>query len=152
MAVIGVSSSGAKFLLDGFAHRMTLSQRWVALRTLYHRWSAARGVQHVSVGYERYGAQSDDEYFQEQMELEHRRRIPNAHFPIIELNWPREGGGSKAERVERLEPDFRNGRFFLPAPILREGKPNTWRVIEDPRPRTLARSSIPRRRGYRASR
>ena len=132
MAVIGVSSTGAKFLLDGACHRMTLSQRWVALRTFWHRWSAMRGVQHCAVGYERYGQQSDDEYFQEQMELEHRRKVASAHFVIHELAWPREGGGSKRERVERLEPDLRNGRFHLPAPVLHDGKPKTWRVQSDP--------------------
>lgn len=139
IAVVGIAAGGTKFLLDGVCHRMTLSQRWQALRGLYHRWSAMRGVQHVAVGYERYGAQSDDEYFQEQMEIEHKRnqldRKPNvigAHFMIEELNWPREGGNSKQERVERLEPDFRNGRFFLPAPVLHDGKPSTWSVERDP--------------------
>jgi hypothetical protein len=132
MAVVGISSTGTKYLLDGYCHRMTLSQRWIALRTLYHRWSEAKGVQHIDVGYERFGAQSDDEYFQEQMELDARRKIPNAHFMISELNWPREGGSSKRERVERLEPDFRNGRFFLPSPILHNGTPSTWRPIIDP--------------------
>lgn len=132
MAVVGVAATGGKFLLDGACHRMTLSQRWIMLRTLYHRWSAMRGVQHVAVGYERYGQQSDDEYFQEQMELDHRAKRPNAHFPISELAWPREGGGSKRERVERLEPDLRNGRFFLSLPVLHDGKPKTWRVISDP--------------------
>jgi hypothetical protein len=91
-----------------------------------------RGVMHVAVGYERYGQQSDDEYFQEQMELDHRRKVPNAHFPISELAWPREGGGSKRERVERLEPDLRNGRLFIPLPVLHEGKPRTWKVVTDP--------------------
>ena len=136
MAVIGISSNGAKFLLDGARHRMTLSQRWVMLRTLYWRWSRARGVQHVAVGYERYGAQSDDEYFAEQMELEARRlpreRRHEAFFTITELSWPREGGNSKRERVERLEPDFRNSRFFLPAPVLHDGKPSIWEVNTDP--------------------
>lgn len=132
IAVVGVGAGGVKYLLDGLCHRMTLSQRWMALRTLYHRWSAMRGVMHVEVGYERYGAQSDDEYFQEQMELEHRRKLPNAHFLIQELAWPREGGNSKQERVERLEPDFRNGRFYLPLPILHEGKAKRWRVDADP--------------------
>jgi hypothetical protein len=132
IAVVGISSTGAKYLLDGYCNRMKLSQRWIALRTLYHRWSDAKGVQHIAVGYERFGAQSDDEYFQEQMELDARRKIPNAHFPIDELNWPREGGNSKRERVERLEPDFRNGRFFLPSPILHNSLPSTWRPIIDP--------------------
>lgn len=133
IAVIGVSATGAKFLLDGACHRMTLSQRWQMLRTLYHRWSGMQGVQHVAVGWERFGMQSDDEYFHEQMELEHRRNPRgNAFFPINELAWPREGGGSKRERIERLEPDLRNGRFFLPLPLLHEGKPKTWRVLGDP--------------------
>ena len=132
IAVIGVSSSGAKFLLDGFCHRMTLSQRWQALRTLYHRWLDTAGVQHVSVGWERFGAQSDDEYFREQMELDQRRNVPNAIFPIEELSWPREGGNSKKERIERLEPDLRNGRFFIPLPVLYNGKPSLWSVEDDP--------------------
>ena len=137
MAVIGVAAGGAKYLLDGFCHRMTLSQRWQNMRALYHRWSAMPGVQHVAVGYERYGAQSDDEYFEEQMHLEARRKLPNAIFPIQELNWPREGGNSKRERVERLEPDLRNGRFFLPAPVLHEGRPALWRADTDPDSKTL---------------
>jgi hypothetical protein len=58
-------------------------------------------------------------------------------FPIQELNWTREGGQSKRERVERLEPDFRNGRFYLPAPILRDGKPSLWTVDDDPDSKTL---------------
>jgi len=132
MAVVGVSSNGAKFLLDGACHRMTLSQRWQMMRTLYHRWSAMPGVQHIEVGYERFGAQSDDEYFFEQQRLEQRQGKRNAVFPIRELNWPREGGNSKKERVERLEPDFRNGRFFLPAPILYQGKPSLWKVETNP--------------------
>jgi hypothetical protein len=137
IAVIGISATGGKYLIDGACHRMTLSQRWQALRTLYHRWSAMPGVQHVSVGYERFGAQSDDEYFREQMELEQRKKVPNAMFIIHELNWPREGGNSKKERVERLEPDFRNGRFFLPAPVLHNGVPSLWRIETNPESRTL---------------
>lgn len=136
IAVVGISAGGSKFLLDGVRHRMTLSQRWTALRGLYHKWRRAKGVQHIAVGYERYGAQSDDEYFTEQMELEKRRGNPNAHFPIVELNWPRDGTESKRERVERLEPDFRNSRFYLPLPVWAEVEgrrgPATWRVSDDP--------------------
>ena len=61
----------------------------------------------VKVGYERYGKDSDIEHFREMM------RIENNHFPIEELAWPREGPGSKRDRVQRLQPDFENWRFFL---------------------------------------
>jgi hypothetical protein len=122
MAVVGVGSGGSKFLLDGACHRMTLSQRWTTLRELRRKWSAKPGVQHIEVGYERFGAQSDDEYFQEQMAKN------KDWFPIEELAWPRDGTESKRERIERLEPDFRNGRFYLPLPVLREGKPSTWKI------------------------
>ena len=147
MAVIGIAAGGTKYLLDGYCHRMTLSQRWVALRTLYHRWSETPGVQHVSVGYERFGATSDDEYMQEQQLLEHKRGIANSYFPIEELSWPREGGNSKKERVERLEPDFRNGRFFLPAPVLHNGKPSTWRVDSDPESKAFGEIEYSESRG-----
>ena len=139
ISVIGIASSGAKFLIDGCCHRMTLSQRWFHLRRLYLKWSRTRGVQHIAVGYERYGAQSDDEYFQEQMLLESKKRIDDrdkAIFQIAELNWTRDGTESKRDRVERLEPDFRNGRFFLPLPVLREGRPCVWRADTDPDSKT----------------
>lgn len=125
MAVVGYAKGGTKYLLDGFCHRMTLSERWIRLRDLYSKWSRMPGVQHVSVGYERYGAQSDDEYFQEQ------KRKERLYFDIQELNWTRDGTESKQERVERLEPDFRNERFFLPSNVWHDGKPCIWRVDGD---------------------
>jgi hypothetical protein len=137
MAVVGISGAGAKFLLDGVCHRMTLSQRWTTMRNLYRKWSRARGVQRIAVGYERFGAQSDDEYFAEQMELDAKRGIQDSHFSIQELNWPRDGGDSKKERVERLEPDFRNGRFFLPREVWRDGRPQTWSVDTNPESKTF---------------
>ena len=125
ISVVGVASGGMKYLLDGYCHRMTLSQRWTALRDLYRKWSKMPGVMHVGVGYERYGQQSDDEYFSERMEIE------KVWFTIDELNWVRDTGlhgQSKRDRVERLEPDFRNARFLLPICVLHEGKPSLWRL------------------------
>jgi len=48
------------------------------------------------------------DYFKE------RQKIENVRFEIVELEWPREGPGSKIDRVQRLGPDFRSGRFYLP--------------------------------------
>lgn len=131
IAVVGIDAAGNKYLLDGARHRMSLSERWTLIKGLYLKWSNTRGVQLVNVGYERYGSQSDDEYFQERMERE------DIGFPIVELAWPKDGTKSKRHRVERLEPDFRLGRFFLPAVVYEPAEDSTmntnclWKVDEE---------------------
>lgn len=108
MAVVGVDPAGNRYLLDGVRHRMNLSERWATLKKLYVKWRDAIGTQVIIVGYERYGAQTEDEVIKEWQERD------GVAFELVELNWPREGGHSKRDRVERLEPDMRVGRFFLP--------------------------------------
>jgi hypothetical protein len=110
IAVVGVDASNNRYLLDGVCHRMSQSERWRWLKTLYRKWSNMLGVQSVTVGWEVYGLQTDDEYFKERMREERDAPV----FEIVELNWVRDGLQSKPSRVERLEPDFRDGRFFLP--------------------------------------
>lgn len=144
IAVIGISTQGGKYLLDGYCHRMKLSERWIAVRDLHRKWSGWRprpdtsaerlgldgspaevsmGCSVVGVGYERYGQQSDDEYFIERM------RIENYGFSLTELNWTQDTTRSKDTRIARLEPDFRLGRFYLPAPVWRRGiGAATWSV------------------------
>jgi hypothetical protein len=68
-------------------------------------------VQHVKVGYEIYGQLSDAEVIRDYML---RDRVS---FTLHELNTPRQGGHSKADRIERLEPDMRDSRFFLPGVV-----------------------------------
>ena len=131
LPVIGIDSDGNKFLLDGYCHKMPLSERWRRLKELHKKWSSVPGVQSVKVGYERYGMQSDDEYFDEKMRLEGNR------FDIEELGWTGEvGRQAKEHRVERLEPDFRNGNFFVPAKVWHpgvEGRVARWHLIEEER-------------------
>lgn len=131
--VIGIAASAKRYLLDGYCHRMTLSQRWTAIRDLHQKWSKEPGVQTIDVGYERYGAQSDDEYFQERMLIE---KYP---FQMKELNWTFEGTAGeqgKKARVERLEPHFRNSRFFLPLSVWRDGRPFVWSIDDNPDSKT----------------
>jgi hypothetical protein len=111
IAVVGVDANYNKFLLDGVCHRLSLSERWETLQSLRTKWKRAPGVREVKVGYERYGAQSDIEHFKEMM------RIEGSSFPVYELNWTGGGGSqSKRDRIQRLEPDLKDGSFFFPYP------------------------------------
>jgi hypothetical protein len=132
IAVVGYSKGGVKYLLDGVCHRMSLSQRWEALRNLYVKWSMEPGVQTVNVGWERYGLQADKEYFEERMRVDK----PQVNFAIEEINWVRDSDQSKEARVDRLEPDFRNRRLLLPIAVWHDGRAQTWSVDADPESKT----------------
>lgn len=108
IAVIGIDVGGNKYLLDGVRHRMKLSERWTHIKQLRKKWLAHPGVQMVKVGYERYGMQTDLEVIEEWQERD------DVFFELEELNTPRQGGHSKPDRIERLEPDIRGGIFYLP--------------------------------------
>ena len=108
IVVIGVDQGGNKYLLDGVRHRMKLTDRWDFIKALKRKWEAHSGVQMVKIGYERYGMQVDLEVIEDMMVRE------NNHFKIEEINTPRQGRHSKDDRIERLEPDIREGRFLLP--------------------------------------
>jgi len=110
MAVVGVDGQENKYLLDGACHKMSLDERWEMLKYFRKKWLRAKGVQIVSVGYERFGAQTDIEHFETMMKLE-----PDTDpFSIEELNWPRDGDVAKDNRIRRLVPDLKNWRFFFP--------------------------------------
>jgi hypothetical protein len=109
--VVGVDYALNKYLLDGFNHRMKLGERWTALSQMYKRWKVAPGVQRIKIGYEKTGAQADMDYFEEQMQLDEGNS-----FVIEELDWPKQGEGSKIDRVQRLGPDIADHKWFLPHP------------------------------------
>jgi hypothetical protein len=110
MAVQGVDIHGQKYLLDGFDHKMDLSERWANMRDLRNKWRRMPGIVGLKVGYETYGAQADMDYIEERMTIE------NSRFEIEELEWPNEGPGSKNDRVQRLGPDLKSHAYHLPHP------------------------------------
>ena len=110
MVVLGLDAAGNKYLLDGVDHKMDLMDRWKWMRDLWETWRSAPGMMGLHVGYERYGAIADLDYFKE------RQRIEKISFEISELEWPRDGQRSKEDRVQRLVPDIRGHRFYLPYP------------------------------------
>lgn len=126
IAVVGVDAASGKYLLDGLCHKLDLAGRWLALKRLYRHWLSMPGVQAVHVGYERYGMQADLEYFQEKM-----RQPSEGSFPIRELAWPREGPGSKEDRIQRLVPDAKSARFHLPAKARREGETKAQMMMRE---------------------
>lgn len=107
IVVVGIDAANNKYLLDGYHHKMGLTERWIRIRDLRRKWMAVPGVQMVRVGYERFGLNDALEYFEERM------RAENDSFEIVELAWPNEGPGPKYDRIQRLEPDWRNGRWIL---------------------------------------
>jgi phage terminase large subunit-like protein len=123
IAVIGVDGARNKYLLDGYCHKMNLSERWDALRGMRRKWLNRPGVQLVWVGYEKYGMQSDLQYFEEKM------RDDGDSFTIKELNWSQNSGQSKEDRVQRLVPDFKVGKFFLIAAT--EGETKNQRAMRE---------------------
>lgn len=139
MSVVGIDATSNKFLLDGRRHKMGLKERWETMRNLRRRWMRMPGVQNVRVGYEKYGMQSDCEYFEEQMLLE------KDSFEIVELNWTRDGTNAKDDRVQRLQPDFASKKFFLAAVCLREVPVvgADGRVVIDPRTNTPMFKRVP---------
>jgi hypothetical protein len=118
MYVVGIDAARNKYLLDGVHHKMGLAERWRWLKEFHRHWSGQPGVQIVRVGYERYGMLDAMEHFEERMEVE------KVGFEILELAWPSEGGNAKFDRIQRLEPDFRGGKWFLAAALVdAEGNP-----------------------------
>lgn len=109
--VVGVDYAMNKYLLDGFNHKMDLQDRWKFFSRMYMKWKQAPGVQFIKMGYEKFGADADLDYFEEQMKKKDQPR-----FEIIILEWPREGEGSKVDRVQRLVPDLKSGKLYLPYP------------------------------------
>lgn len=136
MAVVGLDSGGNKYLLDGYRHKMGLKERWDAMYGLLRVWRAQPGVQMVRVGYERYGMQSDLEYFEEQM-----LKAKDA-FEIQELAWVSDSVVSKDDRVQRLQPDFITKKFFL-AQVCTRKDPATGAVV----PFETANQRLVRERG-----
>jgi hypothetical protein len=125
ISAVGIDAGRTKWLLDGYRHKMGLMERWMRIKELRTKWMEMPGVQHVFVGYESYGIPDALDYFEERMEIE------KISFEITVLQWPRQEAGSKNDRVMRLEPDFRAGKFILPAVPMRIDEHGVAHVIAE---------------------
>jgi phage terminase large subunit-like protein len=115
MEVIGLAPDQNYYRLDAVRDRMNLTQRTNKLFEL-HRIHNPR-----SVGYERYGMQSDIEHIQTEME----RR--NYRFQITELG----GTLAKEDRIKKLIPVYEQKRFYSPKRLpFVDGEGNTRDYIQ----------------------
>jgi phage terminase large subunit-like protein len=140
IAVIGIDQSGFKYLLDGYRHRMQLSERYERVTELKKKWERHPGVQFVKIGWERYGKDAEIEA------LEQLQQRDRNFFRIEELNTPRQGGRAKNDRIERLEPDFRHGRFLLPLIVYNadRGGQCRWSVWNEQKDKEAEKGGKPR--------
>ena len=96
--VVGLGSDRCYYILDIVRDRMNLTERADTLFNLHRAWTP------ISVGYEKYGKDSDIEFFQERMRLE------NYHFVIFPIG----DLANKEDRIRRLVPRFEQGKIILP--------------------------------------
>jgi len=107
LGVIGLDAYGNYFLLDLLREKLSLGERWDALRDM---WSSNQPIK--AVGYEKYGKDADINYFEE------KQRDQGVYFPITALGGPM----SKTDRILRLVPRFETGTFLLPHRLIRNGE------------------------------
>ena len=98
MGCVGIDVYENRYLLDLVRERLDLGQRWEALKKMWIRHRP------LATGYEKYGKDSDIEYFNQRMEKEQVR------FHITPLG----GQVAKNDRIGRLVPRFKNGQIYLP--------------------------------------
>ena len=108
--VVGLNTDGRYYLLDAVRDRLNLRERAAMTIRMHRKWKPHK------VGYEKYGKDADIEHLGVAMETE------NYRFAVLELG----GQMSKEARIKRLEPDFENGRWWLPRALpkaLNDGTP-----------------------------
>jgi len=101
--VLGLGPDENYYVITMIRDRLSLTERANVLFSLHRQYKP------IKTGYEKYGKDSDIEHFQSRMNEE------NYRFHITELG----GKMAKEERINRLEPLFKNGRLYLPDTCIR---------------------------------
>ena len=101
--VIGLGADENYYIIDCVRDRLNLTEKGNVLFRLYQKYRP------IAVGYEKYGMQSDTDYFKERMARE------NFRFHIRELGGNRV---AKDDRIRNLMAPFEAGRMFFPERII----------------------------------
>lgn len=100
--IIGLAPDNNYYLLDAIRDRLNLTQRAAKVFEFHRKYMP------TSVGYERYGMQSDIEHIRYEMEIQ------NYRFNIVELG----GSTPKEDRIKKLIPIYEQGRFYSPKQLI----------------------------------
>lgn len=96
--IIGLGSDENYYVVDIIRDRLGLTEKGNILFSLHQKYRPR------AVGYEKYGMQSDIQYFSDKMTRE------NYRFSITELG----GQIPKIDRISRMIPYFFSGRIYIP--------------------------------------
>jgi len=108
VALVGVDQFGSRFLVDIVRDKLDLGERWKAIKEMVLSYSGVMGV-----FYEKYGKDSDIWY------MEQRQLEEGVYFTIDKIG----GSTTKTDRIKRLVPICREGKFYLPErPIIYHGQ------------------------------
>jgi predicted phage terminase large subunit-like protein len=113
--VVGVDSQNKYFILDMVRDKLGLRERWEKILSLVKKHNP------FHVGYEKYGMQSDIEYFNQMMQQ------TGVYFTIVSLG----GTTSKHDRIMKLPSLFEAGRIFLPQRYMQGQRDILKEFIED---------------------
>lgn len=126
IAVVGILNDN-KYLLDGVRDKIDLKETWQHLKRLHMKWTdflPDRGYS-VNVAYEQFAASRDIEALNMLMDHE------NYYFDITKVGFGNDGIRSKQDRVGRLIPDLKRGRFYIPRLVWKNGKVFKWSYVYD---------------------
>lgn len=104
--VVGLGADRNYYILDIVRDRLNLTERWKTLLGLHKRWTV-NDVPPQFVGYEKIGADSDIEFFNNEM----MRENYNFHIEPMNASKPLQ----KEVRIEKLVPLFEARRVYLPS-------------------------------------
>lgn len=102
--VVGLAPDQNFYVLDVIRDRFNLMERADQVFALVKKWWPRQGTGIIEVRYEEYGLQADIEYIND------RQNRENFRFPVTAVS----GILSKEDRIRRLQPSFRQGRWYFP--------------------------------------
>lgn len=113
--VIGLAADRRTYVLDWVRDKLTQSQRADRLFALVEKWMPR------SVHYEQNAAPDDPEYIRGRM-------AERGHFDLRPFRQT-VADGPKRQRIETLEPEFRDGLIWIPHALRYQQYDGTWRDL-----------------------